>query len=362
MPRLQEFVGTRGHPLKPPVTTHESTVHPDGKNERMRAIIQGLALSTNSRRSKSVYGFQESALPGRQSENDANKFSSPLIQAPDAKPESSITNTRWYGHRAVVRASFSTNDPPWHDPDPMEGTISGTDIFGTDIENFDSTAASSDMASSDFGDIQSHLGEGDIDRGFPTDLNQRFKTGSAQQGRILPKCEHEGLQNDKHVVSSDKAGFLRDRSVNDHMSNVDDSNKDQRLDEIDHVARNTDPKVPEPDVNPESSPRRSSRGLLHSTNFRTNSTPAIPSVHKTISIRNSMESSIRTINSRATNHAEVAFHALHGEPDVRFLRAGEPRKEEVKDRKDIRRNMRRCSSCGKANRMNALQSYGYSHL
>lgn len=361
MPRLQEFVGTRGHPVKPPVTTRGSTVHPGSKNERMRAIIQGLALSTDPQRSKSVYGSQENALP-RQLERDANNISSPMLQAPNANSGSSITNPKWYGHRPVVRASFSTNDPPWHDPDPMEGTIPGTDIFGTDIENLDSTAASSDMASSEFGDIQSHLGEGDIDRGFPTNLNQRLRTGSAQQGRILPKSEHEGFQNDEHVVSLDEDIFLRDRGVNNHTRNVDDyNNNDQRLDEIDRMTRNTDSKVLEPNLNLEGCPRRP-HGLLLSTNLRTNSTAALPSVHKTISIRNSMESSTSTINSRATNHADVAFHALHGESDVRSLRAGEPRREKVEGLKDIRRNMEGGSSCGKANRMNALQSYCYSRL
>lgn len=354
MPRLQEFVGTREYPPKPPLNAGSSAMHPNSKNERMRAIIHGLASSTDPQKTKSVYGSSDDAFSGRQPNRDENGISSSVLGVPDAPSGSSITNTRWHGYRPIVRASYTRNDPPLQDPDPMEGTSLGNDIFGTDIENFDSTVASSDVASSDSSDIQSRHREEDIGRGASTNPNQLFGIGQLQQGSILLKSEYHEYQNDEYTVPLDKEDILRDIAGKDRKNIADENSNDQRLDEIDRLARNSDPRVLE------GHPGRPFQRLPHATNIRVKSTPTIATAPKLVSGRNSMESSTGTFNSGLTNRRDIAFHASNGESGAKSLHAGEPRREEVKDIRGNRHN--HISSDAELNRMNALQPHCYPNL
>ena len=345
MPRLQEFVGTREYPSKAQVSASGFVMHQSSKNERMRAIIQGLASSTDPPQSKSIYGSQGDVFSGFQPKQDeSNGSPSPVLGMPEISSASVINNTRWHGYRPVVRASQSTNDLP--PQDPMEGTSPDHDIFGTDIENLDSTVASSDGASSDFEDIQSRHEQGDkgdIGIGVFTSSTQRMRRGQPQQGSMLLKREYNEHRNDGYAVPIDKDG-------KDRKSIIDGNNNDQKLDEMDRLARNFHPKVLACDT-----------GILfqestRATNVRGNSMPTITKpTFKLTSSGNSMESSASTVNSGSLYRQRSAFHVSNGELGARSLHASETRQEEVKESEGDKYNhFLKGSSEAELNRTNAL--------
>lgn len=245
MPRLQEFVGTREYPPKPPVSTSSGfEMHSSSKNERMRAIIQGLASSTDPPMPMSIYGSQDDVFSGLQlNKNENNRLSPPRLGVPDIQSGSLITNTRWHGYRPVVRASHSTYYQSSQDPGPMNATSPGDDIFGTDIENLDSTVASSDVASSDFGGVQSRHEHEDTRIGVFTNPNQRFRTGQPQQGSMLLKREYHEYRNDEYTVPIDKEDLLKDKDGKERKSINDESSNEQGLNEMDRLTRKFDSRV-----------------------------------------------------------------------------------------------------------------------
>lgn len=353
MSRLQEFVGTREYPPKPPVSASGFVMHPSSKNERMKAIIQGLASSTEPQKSKSVYGSQDDVFPGLQPSKDENNgISSPVLEVPDIPPGSLITNTRWHGFRPVVRASHSVQDSLSQDADPIEELSAGHDIFGTDIENLDSTVASSDVALSDFGDVQSRHEQGEAGIGVFNSPNQRLRTAQFRKVMFLNR-EHQDNRNDEYVISSDREDYLHDKAGKDHQIVIDEKSIDQRLDEPDRLARTFHPRMLEgnPGLSLQSSPR--------ATNFRGNSTPHITtSTTKLISGRDSMEPSASMIDSGLTHRRKMPFHTSNGEFSAGSLDASEPgRKEVKKSESDRYSHVPRGSSEAELSRMSTTQHY-----
>ena len=359
MPRLQEFVGTREYPPKPPMTTSGFAMHPSSKNERMRAIMQGLASSTDAQKSKSIYGSRDDVFSELQPNKDENTgLSLPGLGVPNNPSGSLTTNSRWHDYRPAVRASHSTNDPEPQDPDPIEETSLDHDIFGTDIENLDSTIASSDVASSDFEDFQGRHEQGDVGNGALTNPNQHLRTGQPRQDYMLLEREGHEYQDDEYTVSFDKEDSLRGKDGKDRKTIIEDKSINQRLDGMDHLSKNLHTRVLEGNagLSPQRSPRAANvRGTLAPT--VTKSTPnLIPS-------SNSKGFSASIINSGSTHRRKAAPHAPNGEPGVRSLRAGQPRREEDEESEGNRYNrISRGSSEAELKGMGILQphySLGY---
>lgn len=358
MPRLQEFVGTREYPPKPSAATSGFVMHSSNKKERMRAIIQGLASSTDPQKSKSTYGSRDDVFSGFQPDKVENiGQSSPVMELPDIPSKSLIANTRWHGNRPAVRTSHSINDPSSQDLVPMEEMSPGHDIFGTDIENLDSTVASSDVASSDFGDIQSRYEQVDHGIGVTTNPNQHLRTGQPQQRSLLLKRGYHESRDDEYVVPLDEGDYLRDKDGKDCKSIIEDKFTSPRLDGMDRLPRSSHPRVLEGNSGPlQWSP--------HAANIRGNSAPTITkSTPNLISSKDSTELSASIVNSGLTHRRNLTLHVSNGDLGARFLHAGEPRQEEVKESDGNKKYyIPRDSSEAELNRMSPLQPHYYPNL
>ena len=341
MPRLQEFVGTRDYLPKPPVT------HPSSKNERMRAIMQGLASSTEVQKSKSIYGSRDDAFSEPKPNKGENIGSlSPGLEVPDAPSRSLITNSRWLGYRPAVRAPISNNDPESQDPDPIEETSLEHDIFGTDIENLDST-----IASSDFGDIQGRheQEDGNVDS---ANLYQHPRTGQPRQGSILLKREYREYRDDDYTVPLDKEGYLRSKDGQDRREVIEEKSKNPKLDGMDYLLGNFHDRALEGN---DELPFQRSPGAA---DVRGISAPAIITkpAPKVIPSSKFNAFSASTVNSALKHGRNTALYASNGELGVRSLHVGESRREEDTESESIRYNhTSRGSNEAELNRMNELQ-------
>lgn len=356
MPRLQEFVGTRELPPKPPMTTSGFTVHPSSKNERMRAIMQGLASSTDAPKPRSIYGSRDDVFSEPQPNKGENTgLPLPGSGVPNIPSGSLATNSRWHDYRAAVRASHSTDDPESRDPNPMEETSLDHDIFGTDIENLDSTIASSDVASSDFGDFQGRHEPGDAGNDVSTNPNQHLRTAQSQQKFMLLERDCHEYGDDEYTGSLDKKDSLRGKDGIDRKRTIEEKSNDQRLDGMNYLSKNFHTRVLEGDVG--LSPQRSP----HAANVRGISAPTVTkSTPSLISSSNSKGLSASIINSGSTHRRKAAPHTPNGEPGVRSLHAGQPRREEGEEREGNRYNpILRGSSEADLNCMGILQPHYY---
>ncbi len=348
MPRLQEFVGNREYPHKPPAAASPSAMHPTSKNERMRAIIQGLALSTDPQKLTSVYGSQDSSFSGRQLKTDENNNASPLPVAQLATPGSSTINTRWHGNRPVARASFPTKDSPWRHPNPMEGADLSNDIFGTDIENFDSTMASSDIGSSD-------LGDGGIGKAFPINLHQSYKLEHIQQGSAALTKVYNGPRNDESLVLLDTEAALGDRGK--YQSSDEETTDSHSADDKDRIPGVLNPIGVGLNMDHGGYPGTRSPGLVP---VRAKSTPDLAMMQKTVTIKNPTGGSTSAISTGVKNISDGIFRTPSGESGHQSSRPIESRKlglESSNNNGQIDEERR--PNTAEVNRMNALQPHRY---
>lgn len=340
MPRLQEFVGTRDYLPKQPVT------HPSSKNERMRAIMQGLASATDVQKSKPIYGSRDDIFSEPKPNQGENIGSLPPgLKVPDA-PSRSLTNSRWLGYRPAVRAPHSNNDPESQDPDPMEETSPGHDIFGTDVENLDST-----VASSDFGDIQGHYeqDDGNVDS---ANSYQHLRTAQPRQGTMLLKREYREYRDDDYTVPLDKEGYLRGKDGPDRSGAAEEKSNNPKLDGMDRLLRNFDDRALEGnDALPlQRSPRAADVRGISAPAITTKPTP------KVIPSSKFKAFSASTVNSALKHGRNTALNASNGELGVRSSHVAESRREEDQESESNRYNHRsRGSNEAELNRMNALQ-------
>lgn len=360
MPRLQEFVGTREYPPKPPVATSSFAMHPNSKNERMRVIMQGLASSTDAQKTKSVYGSRDDVFLELKPNKGENIGSfSPSLGVPDVSSGSLITNSRWLGYRSAVRAPHSTNDPESQDQDPMEETSPGHDIFGTDIENLDSTIASSDFASSDFGDIQGRYEQEDDGNGVSANSDQHLSTGQPQQGSMLLKREYREYRDDNCTVPLDNVDYLQGPGGKDRQRIIDQKSNNPKLDGMDSLPRKFHNRALEGNagLSLQRSPRAANIRGISAPNIITKPIPNL--IHSS----NSKELSASTVDSALTHGLNTSLHASNGKLGVRSLHAGESRWEEDKESEGDRYyHISRGSSEAEVNRMSALQPRCYLGL
>lgn len=351
MPRLQEFVGTRGYLPKPPVT------HASSKNERMRAIMQGLASSTDAQKSKSIYGSRDNVFSEPKSNKSENIGSlSPSLEVPDAPSGSLITNSRWLGYRPAVRAPHLNDDPESQDPDPMVETSPEHDIFGTDIENFDSTIASSDVTSSDFGDIQGRYDQDDDGNGDLANSHQHLRTGQSRQGSMLLKREYREYRDDGYTVSLDKEDYLRGKEGKARRGVFEEQSNNPKLDGMDGLPRKFHDRASEGN---DALPLQWSPPAA---DVREVSVPAIMTepTPKIISSSNPKAFSASTVNSALTHGRNTALYASNGASRMRSLDVGESREGEDKESESKRyKHISRASDEAELNRMSALQPHCY---
>jgi hypothetical protein len=329
MPRLHEFLGNRDYSLKPPATAGRSVMDPNSKNERMRAIINGLALSTEPQaKIKPPYGSQDISVSGRHLNSNENDITLPIPGAQIATPRSSTNYTRWNGSRPIVGASIPKKDSPRKDGDLVGGIDPDHDIFGTDIDNFDGTMASSDGTTSDFCDIHRRLDSGDTEKGFPTNMNHHLELAHVQQGSRLLKREHHGLFKNDTLVSSDKDLFMQSKAGKDGESNVDEPTNVERPDDL-HMVGTPSLQILKSDIDLGGHSRHHPEGLQHIPNLKLKPTPVLAIAQNTASIGNPTLSSRSVIKSRLRNLPDI-IHAPSVDLEVSSVHVGELRKEDFK--------------------------------
>lgn len=325
MPHLQDFLGNRDYPPKPPATAGRSATHPNSKNERMRAIIKGLALSTDSQaKTKTPCGSQDSSVSGIRLSSNENDTPLPVLGAHTVTPRSSNTNTRWNTNKPTVGAPSHTQDLSWNDENLTEGTDPGHDIFGTDIENFDGTMASSDVTSSNFRGIHSRFDGGDLEKGFLINPNQYLESGHIQQGSMLLEREYHGHLKNETVVSSNKDIFMRSKAGKDGESQIGEPADEQRLDDLD-MAGIPSPEGLEPDLDIGGQSRRRGTEQLHNADLRGRFTPLIAIAQNTASIGNPIGSARSVINPSSRDLPDIILAPI-GDLDVKPMRSDELRK------------------------------------